>query len=98
VVKKEKTRFQLPSSTNYFCEMLQIPGGYELTFYNSGEKMKTVQITEAQLDRQYLYKLVINVGIDFYALTGPYDCADEILRVWHKYYKPRSFLERLFGR
>lgn len=97
-MKKKKIRFQLPSSTNYFCEMVEISGGYELAFYNSGEKMKDVQVTEAQIDRQFLYKLVINVGIDFYALTGPYDCADEILRVWHKNFKPRSFLERLFGK
>ena len=98
LVNKKKIRFQLPSCRNYFSEMLQIPGGYELTFFDSGEKMKTVQVTEAQIDRQYLYKMVINVGIDFYALTGPYDCADEILRVWHKHFKPRSFLERLFGK
>ncbi|MFX1507000.1 MAG: hypothetical protein ACFFDC_12925 [Promethearchaeota archaeon] len=71
--------------------------GYRLTFYNVGEKIKTVQITESQLDREYLRKVAVNTGIEFYALTGPYDCSDEILRQWHKHFKKKGFLNRLFG-
>jgi hypothetical protein len=78
--------------------MSQIPEGYNLEFYQSMTKIKTISITEAQLVRQYLHKLAINVGINFYALTGPYDCADEILRQWHKHFKKKGWLERLFNR
>jgi hypothetical protein len=40
--------------------------------------------------------MAVNVGIDFYALTGPYDFADEILRLWHKNFKKKGILERIF--
>ena len=98
MVNTEKVRFQLPSSRNYFCEMSRIDEGYELIFYQAITRIKTFHITEAQIDRQYLHKIAVNVGIDFYALTGPYDCADKILRQWHKHFKKKSWKERLFRR
>ena len=78
--------------------MTKLPEGYNLEFYQSMTKIKTISITEDQLVRQYLHKLAINVGINFYALTGPYDCADEILRQWHKHFKKKGWIERLLGR
>ena len=57
--------------------MSRIEEGYELIFYRAITRVKTIHITEAQIDRQYLHKVAVNVGIEFYALTGPYDCADE---------------------
>ena len=97
-MSSNKIRFQLPSSTDYFCEMSGIKGGYKLVFYQSIKKIKTITITEAQLDRQFLHKVTVNVGINFYALSGPYDCADEILRQWHRHFKRKSWKQRLFGR
>ena len=94
----KRIRFQLPSSRNYFCEMTKIPSGYELEFFQSSTKIKTVTISEKQLDRHYLHKIAVSIGIEFYALTGPYDCADEILRRWHKNFEERGFLQRLFGK
>ncbi len=98
MVSDEKIRFQLPSSQNYFCEMKRIETGYELIFYQAITRIKTIHITEAQIDRQFLHKVAVNVGIDFYALTGPYDCADEILRQWHKHFKKKRWIDRIFGR
>ena len=72
--------------------------GYRLTFFNVGEKIKVVKISESQLDREYLRKLAVNTGIEFYALTGPYDCSDEILRQWHKHFKKKGFFQRLLGK
>ncbi len=78
--------------------MSEIKGGYNLVFYQTMTKIKTISITEAQLDRQFLHKMAVNVGINFYALTGPYDCADEILRQWHKHFKKKGWKQRIFGR
>ncbi len=96
--KNKRVRFQLPSSRNYFCEMSKNPSGYELVFFHSSTKKKTVVISEKQLDRHYLHKIAVNIGIEFYALSGPYDCADEILRQWHKNFEEKGFLQRLFGK
>ncbi len=98
VTKNQKIRFQVPSSRNHYCEMRRTKEGYRLTFFNVGRKLKTIEFTESQLDREYLRKLSVNVGIEFYALTGPYDCSDEILRQWHKHFKRKGFLQRLFGK
>ena len=95
-MSNKKVRFQLPSSREYFCEMSSNETGYELTFYKANTRLKAVKITEAQLDREFLRKLAVNVGIEFYALTGPYDCADAILRQWHQNFKKKGFLQRLF--
>ncbi|MFX0052538.1 MAG: hypothetical protein ACFE8U_14740 [Candidatus Hermodarchaeota archaeon] len=95
---RKKIRFQLPSSRNHFCEMSESNGGYKITFFNITRKLKTIEISEAQLDRQYLHKISINAGIEFYALTGPYDTADEILRQWHKHFEKKGFLRRLLGK
>ncbi len=97
VSKKRKIRFQVPSSRNYFVEMIKSKIGYQLTFFKMGSKLKTISIEENQLDREYLRKMAINAGIDFYALTGPYDVADEILRQWHKHFKKTGLLRRLLG-
>ena len=72
--------------------------GYRLTFFNVGKKLKVIEINESQLDREYLRKLAVNAGIEFYALTGPYDCSDEILRQWHKHFKKKGLLRRLLGK
>ncbi|UCG03174.1 MAG: hypothetical protein JSW11_04125 [Candidatus Heimdallarchaeota archaeon] len=93
-----KVRFQVPSSRNHYCEMQKIKEGYRLTFFNLGNKIKTFIITESQLDREYLRKLSVNTGIEFYALTGPYDCSDEILRQWHKHFKKKGLLQRFLGK
>ncbi|UCE12239.1 MAG: hypothetical protein JSV04_08530 [Candidatus Heimdallarchaeota archaeon] len=96
--KLQKIRFQIPSSRNHFCEMQKTEGGYQLTFFDVGKKLKTVNITEDQIDREYLRKLSVKAGVNFYALTGPYDCSDEILRQWHKHFKKKGFFGRLFGK
>ena len=96
--KNKPLRFQLPSSRNYFCEMTKKPSGYELAFFKSINKIKTAFIQEQQLDRQYLHKIAVDAGIEFYALTGPYDCADEILRQWHRNFKEKGFFQKLFGK
>ena len=98
MAKNKRVRFQLPSSRNYFCEMAKSPTGYELVFFQSSNKVKTVTITERQLDRHYLHKVAVSIGIEFYALTGPYDCADEILRQWHENFENKGFLQRIFGK
>ena len=98
MVKNKRIRFQLPSSRNYFCEMAESPSGYELVFFQSSTKLKTVSISEKQLDRHYLHKIAVGIGIEFYALTGPYDCADEILRQWHKNFENKGFFQRFFGK
>ena len=98
MVKNKAIRFQLPSSRNYFCEMTKTSSGYELIFFQSSTKLKTVIISERQLDRHYLHKTAVGIGIEFYALTGPYDCADEILRQWHKNFENKGFLQRIFGK
>ena len=94
----QKIRFQVPSSRNHFCEMRRIKEGYSLTFFNVGRKIKTVEITESQIDREYLRKLSVNAGIEFYALSGPYDCSDAILRHWHEHFEKKGLLQRLFGK
>ncbi|MFX0174410.1 MAG: hypothetical protein ACFE9L_21235 [Candidatus Hodarchaeota archaeon] len=94
----KKIRFQLPSTRNHFCEMRKTDGGYKITFFNMTRKLKTIEISEAQLDRQYLHKVSINAGIEFYALTGPYDTADEILRQWYTHFEKKGLLSRLLGR
>jgi hypothetical protein len=71
---------------------------YDLVFYKENTKLRTATISEAQLSRQALHKIAVNTEINFYALTGPYDCADEILRQWNKHFKKRSWLERIFGK
>ncbi|MHA2293813.1 MAG: hypothetical protein ACXACK_16750 [Candidatus Hodarchaeales archaeon] len=71
--------------------------GYKLVFFQLGQKIKTFSITENQIDREYLRKMAVNVGINFYALTGPYDVADEILRQWHKYFEKKGFFSRFLG-
>jgi hypothetical protein len=76
--------------------MTKIKEGYRLTFFNTTRKLKTIEISEAQLDRQYLHKISINAGIEFYALTGPYDAADEILRQWEKHFEKKGFFSRIF--
>ncbi|MFX0084472.1 MAG: hypothetical protein ACFFAU_02260 [Candidatus Hodarchaeota archaeon] len=91
-----KIRVQVPSSRNYFCEIKSEKTGYHLTFFHIGKKINELSFTEDQLDREYLRKLAVKVGIEFYALTGPYDFADEILRIWHKHFKKKSLLEKLF--
>lgn len=96
--KKQKIRFRVPSSRNHFCEMQRTKEGYILSFFNAGRKMKTVEITESQIDREYLRKLSVNAGIEFYALTGPYDCSDDILQQWHKHFKRKGLLQRFRGR
>lgn len=78
--------------------MQRVKEGYRLTFFNVNKRLKIVEITESQLDREYLRKLSINVGIEFYALTGPYDCSEEILRQWHKHFKKKGFLQRFLGK
>lgn len=78
--------------------MQKIKEGYRLTFFNVGKKIRIVEITESQIDRDYLRKLAVNTGIEFYALTGPYDCSDEILRQWHKHFKKKGFLHRFLGK
>ena len=98
MAKTKTVRFQLPSSRNYYCEMTKKPSGYELVFFRSTDKIKTVNLQELQLDRHYLHKLAVNVGIEFYALTGPYDCADEILRQWHENFKEKGFFQKLFNK
>jgi len=98
MAKNKRVRFQLPSSRNYFCEMTKKPSGYELVFFQSSTKVKTVIISEQQLSRHYLHKVAVSIGIEFYALTGPYDCADAILRQWQKNFEDRGFLQRLFGK
>ncbi|MFX0125170.1 MAG: hypothetical protein ACFFAE_16175 [Candidatus Hodarchaeota archaeon] len=97
VSNNQKIRFQVPSSRNHYCEMQKIKEGYRLTFFNVNKKIKTLEITETQLDREYLRKLSVNAGIEFYALTGPYDCSEEILRQWHKHFRKKGFFQRLFG-
>ena len=92
---KLKYRFQVPSSRNYFCEIIKIKTGYKLTFFHVGQKIKEFEIIEDQIDREYLRKMEIKIGIEFYALTGPYDFADELLRIWHKHYKKKGLLERI---
>lgn len=98
VPSNQKVRFQVPSSRNHFCEMQKTKVGYQLTFFNVSEKIKVAEISESQLDREYLRKLAVNTGIEFYALTGPYDCSDEILRQWHKHFKKKGFLQKLLGK
>jgi hypothetical protein len=78
--------------------MAKSPSGYDLVFFQSSNKVKTVAISERQLDRHYLHKIAVSIGIEFYALTGPYDVADEILRQWHKNFEDKGFLQRLFGK
>ncbi|MHA2248094.1 MAG: hypothetical protein ACXADY_24310, partial [Candidatus Hodarchaeales archaeon] len=70
--------------------------GYRLTFFNVGKKIKTVEITESQIDREYLRKLSVNAGIEFYALTGPYDCSDAILRQWAKHFEKKRIFTEIF--
>ena len=96
--KNKRVRFQLPSSRNYFCEMAKKPSGYELVFFQSSTKIKTVTVNEKQIDRHYLHKIAVSIGIEFYALTGPYDVADEILRQWQKNFEGKGFFQRLFGK
>lgn len=96
--KPQKIRFQIPSSRNHFCEMQKTEEGYRLTFFDVGKKLKTVSISENQIDRESLRKIAVNAGIEFYALTGPYDCSDEILRQWHKHFKRKGLLGKLFGK
>ncbi len=91
-----KIRFQVPSSRNYFCEIKNVKTNYYLTFFHEGDKINEKTFTENQLDREYLRKIAVNIGIEFYALTGPYDFADEVLRLWHKHYKKKGLLQRLF--
>ncbi|MFX0015688.1 MAG: hypothetical protein ACFFB2_12200 [Promethearchaeota archaeon] len=98
VNNSQKIRFQVPSSRNHYCEMQKTKEGYRLTFFNVATKLKTIEITESQLDREYLRKMAVNSGIEFYALTGPYDCSDEILRKWHKHFKKKGLLRRLLGK
>jgi len=98
MAKNNRIRFQLPSSRNYFCEMSKTPSGYELVFFQASKMIKNVAISERQLDRHYLHKIAVGIGIEFYALTGPYDCADEILRQWHKNFEDKGFFQRLFGK
>ena len=93
-----KIRFQIPSSRNYYCEIIKTKSVYRMSFFHVGEKIKELTFTESQLDREFFRKMAINVGIDFYALTGPYDFADEILRHWHKHFKKKGLLERMFKR
>lgn len=71
---------------------------YDLVFYRENTKIRTAKISDAQLSRQALHKIAVNTEINFYALTGPYDCADEILRQWNKHFKKKSLLERIFGK
>lgn len=92
-----KLRFQLPSARNHFCEMTKINEGYKLTFFNQERKIRSENITEAQLDREFLRKIAVSSGIEFYALTGPYDVADEILNQWHENFKRKGLFSRLFG-
>jgi len=56
-----------------------------------------MHVTKAQLDREFLRKVAVNTGIEFYALTGPYDVADEILNQWHDHFEKKGFLRRIFG-
>ena len=98
MAKNKRVRFQLPSSRNYYCEMTKNPSGYELVFFQSSTKKKKVVIREDQLDRHYLHKIAVSIGIEFYALTGPYDVADEILRQWAKNFEDRGFLQKIFGK
>ena len=91
-----KIRFQVPSSRNYFCEIKNEKTNYYLTFFQEGNKINKKTFTENQLDREYLRKIAVNIGIEFYALTGPYDFADEVLRLWHKHYKKKGLFQRLF--
>jgi hypothetical protein len=78
--------------------MAKTPTGYELVFSQASSKVKTVIISEKQLDRHYLHKIAVSIGIEFYALTGPYDVADAILRQWHANFEDRGFLHRIFGK
>lgn len=71
---------------------------YKLTFFHVAKRIKEYNFTEDQLDREYLRKMAVNVGIEFYALTGPYDFADKILRLWHRHFKKKGLLERILRR
>ena len=77
--------------------MAKTKEGYKLNFYNQEKKIQSINITEAQLDREFLRKVAVNTGIEFYALTGPYDVADEILNQWHEHFKKKGLFKRLFG-
>ncbi len=90
-----KLRFQIPSSRNYYCEIVKTKSTYKLSFFHVGEKIKELVFFENQLDREFLRKMAVNVGINFYALSGPYDFADEILRLWHKHFKKKGLIERI---
>lgn len=92
------TRFQLPSARNYFCEMKKTDTGYSLVIFHESEKLVTLSLTNQDINREILRKYAVNSGIEFYALSGPYDAADEILRQWHRHFKEKSILKRIFGK
>ena len=91
-----KIRFSIPSSRNHFCEMIKTDNGYKLTFFQESIKLKAFEINEYQINREYLRKISIKAGIEFYALSGPYDSADEILIQWKKNFEKKGFFQRLF--
>ena len=78
--------------------MEKIDSGYSLDFFHEGKKLKRIQISNQDINRETLRRLAINIGIEFYALSGPYDAADEILRQWHKHFKEKGILKRIFGK
>ncbi|MFW9853749.1 MAG: hypothetical protein ACFFFG_01720 [Candidatus Thorarchaeota archaeon] len=88
-------RFQVPSCRNYYLEMSQTSVGYQFELFRSGHRIKSFQVTEADFTRENLRKTAANSGIEFYALSGPYDMADEILRQWKKHFQKKGFLQRL---
>ena len=76
--------------------MEKIENGYSLVIFREDKRLKKIILSEQDINREILRKHAINIGIEFYALSGPYDAADEILRQWHKYFNKKSFLKRLF--
>ncbi|WP_455463871.1 hypothetical protein [Candidatus Hodarchaeum mangrovi] len=98
-MNNHKISFRVPSTSNTSCIMEKDSQKYSLTFYKEGQQLSKIMITEEEINRESLRKVAINSGInDWYSLSGPYDVADEILRVWHRNYKKKSFLKRILGK
>jgi hypothetical protein len=78
--------------------MTQTSLGFRLELFSSSTKIRSFQVSEEQFTRETLRKVAANSGIEFYALSGPYDMADEILKQWKKNFQKKGFLQRLLKR
>jgi len=98
-MNNQKVSFRVPSTSNTNCIMEKDSQKYSLTFYKEGQQLSKIIITEDEIDRESLRKIAIKSGIsEWYSLSGPYDLADEILRVWHRNFKKKSVLKRILGK